>query len=96
MRGDSRINPGMQSTWRHRWNRLFRRRGALPRSARLPRRTYSPIPRTGGAFARPRLGRFGINFHGKRWGRRVALGVLAAGAIWVLWQSWVGLGVFNH
>ena len=86
----------MKSTWQHRWNRLFRRRGGLPRSARLPRRSYSPFTRSGGAFARPRTGRYESAFNGQSWLGRAALAVAALAALWVLWQSWLGLGVFNN
>ena len=85
----------MKSTWQHRWNRLVRRRGGLPKSARLPRTKHGPAPRRR-AFARARFGRYEINLPWRRLLWRVALGVLAVGAVWVGWQSWVGLGVFNH
>ena len=87
--------PSSKRTLRHRLNRLFRRRGALPRTARLPRPNYDPHYRRG-AFGRTKFGRFEMNFSTKRWLGRVALAALVMGAIWVVWQSWIGLRVFGN
>ena len=85
----------MKSTWKHRWKRLVHRRGVLPRTVRLQRLTHAPLPRRR-AFARPRFGRFDLNFRWRRLLGRVGLGMFAVFALWFLWQSWLGLGVFNH
>jgi hypothetical protein len=85
----------MKPTWQHRWNRLFRRRGGLPRKAPVRRSSYEPQYRRG-AFSRPRFGRYDFTFPWQNWLRRFVLFALAIFALWVLWQSWLGLGVFNN
>jgi len=85
----------MKRTWQHRWTRLFRRRGALPRTAAVPRMGYDPRYLRG-AFSRPKFGRYDITFPWQNWLRRAVLAVLAVFALWVFWQSWLGLRIFNN
>jgi len=84
----------MKRTWQHRWTRLFRRRGGLPRTAAVPRMSYDAQFRRG-AFSRPKFGRYDITFPWQNLLQRVALVALALLAIWIIWQSWLGLRVFN-
>ncbi|HVU37031.1 MAG TPA: hypothetical protein VHC95_01745 [Opitutales bacterium] len=84
----------MRRTWKHNLNRWFRRRGSLPRSARVPRATYSPMPRQG-AFTRSRFGRHEVTLNWQRWLWRAGFAGLAAAALWMAWQSWLGLGIFS-
>jgi hypothetical protein len=84
----------MKRTWQHRWNRLFRRRGGLPRAAAVPRLSHDPQYRRG-AFTRPKFSRYEITFPWQNWLRRAAVAALAVLALWIIWQSWLGLRLFN-
>jgi len=85
----------MKRTFQHRWNRLFRRRGGLPHAARVPGANYDRQYRHG-SFGRPRFGRYEVTFRWQGWLRRAALAAAAVGALWVAWQSWIGLGIFAN
>jgi len=85
----------MKRSLQHRMNRLFRRRGGLPRSARLPRAAHDAQYRRG-AFGRPRLSPQNARRRRQQWLWRAALAALAAGVIWFAWQSWIGLRVFDY
>ena len=85
----------MKRTLQHRMNRLFRRRGGLPHTARLPR-TSDDGQSARGAFGRPRLGQRELFDRSRSWLWRAALAILVVGAIWVAWQSWIGLGIFAN
>jgi len=85
----------MKRTLQHRWNRLFRRRGGLPMAARVPGANYDRQYQ-GGSFGRPRAGRHEVSAHWQRWLWRAVKVAAGVGALWVLWQSWIGLGIVGN
>jgi hypothetical protein len=57
--------------------------------------SYDPRYRRG-AFSRPKFSRFEITFPWQNWLRRAGFIALSLLALWVLWQSWLGLRIFNN
>jgi len=76
-------------------NRLFRRRGGLPRTARLQRTSHDQQSRHN-AFGRPRFGPQDTKLRWQKWLWRTAMATLVAGMFWFVWQSWIGLRVFDN
>jgi hypothetical protein len=85
----------MKRTLQHRLNRLFRRRGGLPHSARVPGASFDRQYQQG-SFGRPRTGPYEVNLRWRQWLWRAAMATLAVGALWMAWQSWIGLGLFAN
>jgi ferric-dicitrate binding protein FerR (iron transport regulator) len=85
----------MKRSLHHRWHRLFRRRGGLPRTARVARTSYDGSAARG-AFGRPHMGARELSDRRRSWVRRLALAAGAVAVVWVLWQSWIGLGIFGN
>jgi hypothetical protein len=78
-----------------RWRlRAAERRGAARRLAEVGRWDYAPFYRHS-SLGKPRFGRFDTLFNPRRWLRRVMFVALLAGIVWIIWQSWRGLGVFD-
>jgi hypothetical protein len=77
------------------WNRLAHRLGAARRGAEIGRRDFSPHYRHS-SFGKPRFGRFETRFHPRQWLRRALLALAILGLGWVLWQSWLGIRMFDY
>jgi hypothetical protein len=85
----------MKPTWKH-WRHRFFQRG--PQVRRLPKTTrmgFDPQYRRG-AFSKPKFGRYDITFRWKLWLGRIAMAGLACLALWIVWQSWHGMHVFDN
>jgi len=48
------------------------------------------------SFRKPRLTRYESRVRSWVWLRRALLTALAVAACWVLWQSWIGLRIFDN